>query len=374
MCEQLDVPLDVVPLTEQYWEHVVGHCIAEVRAGRTPNPDVLCNSRVKFGAFYDFLATQHADAFDRIASGHYARVERAASEPDAASSEAPGVRLALTRDAVKDQTYFLSHLSQRQLSRTLFPLGVLTKGEVRRLAAAAGLPNKDRKDSQGLCFLGKVKFSEFIQVRRPATRAHFLVRRRARCFCTLRGACLPLRDGGAMAQWAAQISSRVCYAQGHLGTWPGPIIDEDSGRAVAVHHGFWFFTVGQRTGLDLGTLANGPWYVVRKDARNNAVFVSRDYHAADKARDRFECDSLNWIEAPPPEVQLGKCASGGQVHVKVRHGPEAYAVLELRVLDDGARVAVALPCNDQGLAAGQFAAFYRDGVCLGSGVICSTGT
>jgi tRNA-5-taurinomethyluridine 2-sulfurtransferase len=178
------VPLTTVPLTTQYWERVVSHCVEQIHSGRTPNPDVLCNSRVKFGAFFEYLQ-QHPARFDRVASGHYACVE---SEPHVADESSTGrsgeetfharidrctfdrqkkpdkVRLRLTPDSWKDQTYFLASLSQEQLQHVLFPLGHLTKKKVRELAAAVQLPTMARKDSQGICFLGKVKFSEFIKV------------------------------------------------------------------------------------------------------------------------------------------------------------------------------------------------------------------
>jgi tRNA-5-taurinomethyluridine 2-sulfurtransferase len=113
-------------------------------------------------------------------------------------------------------------------------------------------------------------------------------------------------------------------------------------------------------------------YVVRKDSKTNAVYVSREYHSKDKLRDRFECDAMNWIGQPPAQVTNGYDADGQQVHVKVRHGPNMFAVQELRVHSGGARATVILPSNDQGLAAGQYAVFYNRGKCLGSGVICST--
>lgn len=170
VCDQLSVPLSVVPLTNQYWERVVSHCVQEIKNGRTPNPDVLCNSRVKFGAFFEYLS-KHDSGFDRVASGHYARVKRvlidedSPSEPrDHVETHCRDVSLCLTPDAVKDQTYFLANLSQDQLQKVLFPLGTLTKSEVRRLAKTANLPTMQRKDSQGICFLGKVKFNEFIKV------------------------------------------------------------------------------------------------------------------------------------------------------------------------------------------------------------------
>ncbi|PRW20746.1 tRNA-specific 2-thiouridylase [Chlorella sorokiniana] len=335
VCKRLGVELRMVPLTDQYWDRVVAHCISEIRQGRTPNPDVLCNSRVKFGAFYEYLEKEHGAAFDRVASGHYARLERgpvagiaaapagAAGQAGEAAAQLPplaqqqqqceeqqqDVRLALTPDAVKDQTYFLAHLSQRQLARTLFPLGHLTKPQVRALAEAADLPNKARKDSQGICFLGKVKFSEFVRE--------------------------------------------------HLGEWPGPIVEEESDEVVGYHRGFWFHTVGQRKGIPL---SGGPWYVTRKDPHHNAVYVSRQYHEHAHRRDAFTCGPISWCSAARPDPAL-------PLFCKVRHGPHMYGC-QLEASSDGSsELRVTLDGNDQGLAAGQFAVFYQAGVCLGSAVI-----
>ncbi|KAL4545911.1 hypothetical protein Ndes2526B_g05035 [Nannochloris sp. 'desiccata'] len=297
-CDRLGVELKVVPLSQQYWDRVVAHCISEVRSGRTPNPDVLCNSRVKFGAFIEHLEMQKEDNirrihnggcentnfedkgrkpfhWDRIASGHYARIDRSSSlsEP----------RLALTPDAIKDQTYFLAHLSPSQLANTLFPLGNLTKPQVRALAAAAALPNQDRKDSQGICFLGKVRFSEFIKE--------------------------------------------------HLGEWPGPIIEEESGQVLGYHQGFWFHTVGQRKGIPLH---GGPCWTT----------------------ETLKID----LEKP--------------LQCKVRHGPNLYeCTMEILDTEEGGgeikKARIGLNGIDQGLAEGQYAVFYQNGYCLGCAVICS---
>ncbi|CAI6008540.1 unnamed protein product [Closterium sp. NIES-65] len=205
VCDEINIPLHIVHLTDAYWQRVVTHCVGEIRSGRTPNPDMLCNSRIKFGAFYDHLDFTHFDrvasghyarvirspppgrshpgesvavrlvlsadevryhlrrlktlySFDCVASGHYARVVPSLTDPSQPGQSAAAVRLVLSADEVKDQTYFLSHLSQQQLSRVMFPLGALTK--VRQLAAAFNLPNQSRKDSQGICFLGKVRPGE----------------------------------------------------------------------------------------------------------------------------------------------------------------------------------------------------------------------
>ncbi|EIE25683.1 5-methylaminomethyl-2-thiouridylate-methyltransferase [Coccomyxa subellipsoidea C-169] len=301
VCEQAGVQLHTVPLTEQYWQRVVSHCLAEIKAGRTPNPDMLCNSRVKFGAFYEYLEQQHGAGFDRIASGHYARIIRDPQNPSAP------VELALTPDPIKDQTYFLAHLTQQQLSRTIFPLGPLTKGEVRRWAAALQLPNQARRDSQGICFLGKVRFSEFVRE--------------------------------------------------HLGTWPGAIVEEETGELLGHHEGFWFYTLGQRKGI---YLSGGPWFVSRKDPDANVVYVSRNYYDEDRRRDSFVCGGFNWIA-------LERMDPARPLFCKVRHGPNMYRCTMEEL--PGGEARVVLEGNDQGLAAGQFACFYQDGVCLGSAVI-----
>ena len=142
VCEQAGVPLRVVPLQTEYQEQVVSHALAELKAGRTPSPDILCNQHIKFGLFFDHIDS----SFEKVVSGHYAQVEERADH----------YRLKRSPDAIKDQTYFLARLNQAQLRRIWFPIGHLTKPAVRDLAHKWDLPNRDRKDSQGICFLGKI--------------------------------------------------------------------------------------------------------------------------------------------------------------------------------------------------------------------------
>ncbi|XP_015875893.2 uncharacterized protein LOC107412608 isoform X1 [Ziziphus jujuba] len=304
VCSQVDVPLEVVHLTDEYWENVVSYIIDEYRCGRTPNPDVLCNTRIKFGAFMDAISKMD---FDYVASGHYANVIHSSrSQTDNITV------LELSNDMVKDQTYFLSHLSQAQLKRLIFPLGCVSKEEVRKLATKFDLPNKDRKDSQGICFLGKIKFSEFV---------------------------------------ARQIGEKE-----------GIILEAETGDLLGKHRGFWFYTIGQRQGL---RLPGGPWYVVEKDVRNNVVFVSRNYFSFDKRRRLFRVGSLKWLSGLPPNHI-------SQLRCKVRHGPGFYncSLTMESGKDSHEDVAVVhLSEDDQGLAAGQFAAFYQGKTCLGSGII-----
>lgn len=297
LCEQLDVPLEVISLQKEYHEKVVCHAVEEIKAGRTPNPDILCNSRVKFGVFYDAIG----DRFDKVATGHYAQVIK----QDGVYS------LLQAPDAVKDQSYFLSHLSQDQLKRALFPIGHLEKPQVRELAQKFDLPTKDRKDSQGICFLGKLKFRDFV--------AHY------------------------------------------CGIEKGPMIEKETGTLMGEHDGFWFYTIGQRQGL---RLAGGPWYVVGKDPQENIIYISRNYYSDDKKRDSFTVDRCNWFGAVPQESR--------EVQVKMRHGAHKYPAT-ITPLENGT-VSVQLADRDQGIAPGQFAVFYDNNRCLGGGVIAHAQT
>jgi tRNA (5-methylaminomethyl-2-thiouridylate)-methyltransferase len=317
VCEQVDVPLEVVSLQKEYWDRVVSYTLDEVKKGRTPNPDMMCNARVKFGAFYDKID----DSFEKVATGHYAQVETASV---GASYMTPQrMRLMRSKDSVKDQTYFLAHLSQDQLQRAMFPIGHLIKDEVRALAKKYDLPNQARKDSQGICFLGNIDYKEFIR--------H------------------------------------------HLGKKKGDIIEFESNKKLAQHDGFWFYTKGQRHGLGL---SGGPWYVVEKDVDQNIVYVSNHYHEEDKHRDTIKVEDVHLID---PAMKVADLLEVEGLRVKVRHGEHDYAVQILSLQDSpldkgglgGIRnpLAVKIDGNDQGLAAGQFAVFYDGEVCLGSGVI-----
>ena len=291
VCEQAEVPLKIISLQKEYWDRVVAHTVAEIKAGRTPNPDILCNQRVKFGAFYDHIGSE----YDYVATGPYARISRNGDQ----------LELHTTDDPVKDQTYFLAQVSKEQLARVIFPIGHLTKVQVRKEAERFDLPNKDRKDSQGICFLGKLKFSEFVK--------H------------------------------------------HMGEKEGPLVEIETGTQMGTHSGFWFYTIGQRQGIGL---SGGPWYVTAKDPETNTVYISREYYTDDKMRDTFVVSGCNWIAGAPDKDTL---------RVKLRHGPH-YNTATLARRDDESYI-VRLAERDQGLAEGQYAVFYDDTKCLGGGVI-----
>lgn len=304
VCDQAGVQLEDIPLQHAYWNDVVSYTVSEARKGRTPNPDVMCNTRIKFGAF--FKSVMNTERFAHVVTGHYAR-RRTCEHTGRAL-------LRMSADIHKDQTYFLSHLTQDQVARVQFPLGDLQKTQVRQLAQSYGLPNRNRPDSQGICFLGKLKFDEFLAL--------------------------------------------------HVGEQLGPLVDYDSGEKVGTHKGFWFFTVGQRKGIGL---SGGPWYVVTKNIENNIVYVSRRYHSPEKERRQFQFDSPVWIADRWPD-SLSEVGQTAHLGVKIRHGPNMHRAQVTRTgMGTGA---VLLENRDKGLALGQFCAFYEDdGTCLGSGII-----
>lgn len=315
VCEEAEVPLTVVPFQKEYWERVVSYTIDEVKHGRTPNPDMLCNARIKFGAFLDFLSGKSSSesfdperkveglveghdfgGFDKVATGHYAWTEEHGGE----------TLLRVSPDPIKDQTYFLSQLSQAQVAKALFPIGKYEKHEVRVLAEKFALPNAKRKDSQGICFLGKIPFDKFLEY--------------------------------------------------HLGKRPGKLVEYETGKVMGEHDGFWYFTVGQRRNI---RLSGGPWYVVRKDPETNEVSISHGEHREFRARDAFVVGDPNWISGRAPEKK--------ELMVKIRHGAKMYKAA-IESLEDG-KLKVALEEKDPGVAEGQFAVFYDGDYCLGGGVI-----
>lgn len=291
VCEKLNVPLEVLPLQNEYWDMVVSYTIAEIKEGRTPNPDIFCNSLIKFGQFYDKIDS----SFEKVASGHYAVIEECEGN----------YFLKRSPDPVKDQTYFLALLTPQQLSRAMFPIGIYDKSQIRILAHQFALPNMDRKDSQGICFLGQIKFNEFVK--------H------------------------------------------HLGEIEGDILEYETGKKLGLHPGYYFFTIGQRSGLGL---SGGPWYVVKKDIANNIIYISRE-NLGKRARDNFDVGKFNWFSGEFPQRK--------ELLVKIRHGAHFYnCSLEQTDKNTGH---VVLNRPDQGIAAGQFAVFYEGDYCLGGGVI-----
>lgn len=314
IARKYNLPLKVVSLHEEYWDHVMTYTLNTVSKGLTPHPDMMCNKLIKFG----FFEKRWGHEFDKTATGHYASIIEKNGK----------YYLATAKDPVKDQTDFLAQISYEQLSHLMFPLGNLPKSEVRRLAAEARLPNASRKDSQGICFLGKIDYADFIKR--------------------------------------------------NLGEKEGPVIEIETGRKIGTHKGYWFYTIGQRKGLGM---SGGPWYVVKKNVRDNVIYVSNGFDTHKQYGREIRVEEMHWItESPFHEVLAAKeetsesvPESGTAVTIeiafKTRHSPEFYHGTISRMADGSC--IIQSDSDVQGIAPGQFAIVYSPDkrLCLGSGMI-----
>ena len=310
VADVIGIELEHVNFAAEYKDRVFAEFLREYQAGRTPNPDVLCNAEIKFKAFLDHALRLGAE---QIATGHYARV-RLCTQP-----AEPGGRYELLRgvDGSKDQSYFLHRLNQAQLARTLFPVGELKKTQVRELAAEIRLPNAKKKDSTGICFIGERPFREFLNR--------------------------------------------------YLSHEPGDI-EDDRGRVVGRHVGLSFYTIGQRQGLGIGGLKtkgrrggadHAPWYVVGKDLEDNVLRVVQ-------GRDHPGLQSLS-LEAADASWVAGRAPEGGHDAAKTRYRQADAPCAFTPAGDD--RFALAFDAPQWAVAPGQSAVLYDGEVCLGGGVI-----
>ena len=289
--------MEVVSLHEEYWENVVSYTIDAVKRGLTPNPDMMCNKLIKFGCFEQKWGRD----FDKTATGHYAT-----------TTELNGkVYLSTAKDKFKDQTDFLAQVDYLQISKLMFPIGNLLKSEVRDIAEKQGLPSAKRKDSQGICFLGKINYNDFIER--------------------------------------------------YLGKRTGKIIELETGKILGKHNGYWFHTIGQRKGLGL---SGGPWFVIKKDIRRNIIYVSNGYGVETQFGKTINLQGFNFITEDP----WGEFDDEREITFKIRHTPE-FTHGRIRRIGDLYRIE-----SDekiQGIAPGQFSVVYdkESHLCLGSGMI-----
>lgn len=298
VCSLLDIPYYSVNFAKQYEERVFSYFLKEYEAGRTPNPDVLCNREIKFGPFREYALSLGADY---IATGHYCGIEHTADGRH---------RLLKAADAGKDQTYFLNQVREEQLANVLFPLASLPKPEVRKLAEKYNLATAEKKDSTGICFIGERNFRKFLREYMPAK--------------------------------------------------PGKIVTLD-GETVGEHIGLMYYTIGQRKGLDLGGKhgEEGRWFVVRKDLKNNILYVS---HGDESPLYSKACraSGLNWIGYMPPRTF--ECTA------KFRYRQPEQKV---KVTLEGGEALVEFEQPQRAVTEGQYAVFYDQTACLGGGVIDS---
>jgi tRNA-specific 2-thiouridylase len=309
VCKTLGIQLHTANFAAEYWDNVFEHFIQEYRAGRTPNPDILCNREIKFKAFLDYASELGADL---IATGHYARrVTRQTPRGTQGAQEAQ-TYLLKGIDNNKDQSYFLSAVNEAALERSLFPVGELEKPAVRDLAARHGFITHDKKDSTGICFIGERKFKDFLQRYLPAT--------------------------------------------------PGAIETVD-GEEVGRHHGLMYHTYGQRQGLGIGGLqqhGEAPWYVVGKDLQRNVLLVAQGNDNPWLFSVVLRATQLSWINRLPPVLPL-HCTA------KIRYRqPDQACVVEQ---DGEAAVRVTFIAPQRAVTPGQTIVFYDGDVCLGGAVI-----
>lgn len=294
VCAHLGIPLKQVNFAAEYWDRVFERFLAEHRAGRTPNPDVLCNKEIKFKAFLDYARDLGAT---RIATGHYARIDARDGRP----------HLLKARDRNKDQTYFLCAVTQEALACTLFPIGELTKPEVRSLAQSIGLPNYDRPDSTGICFIGERNYKPFL--------TRFLA-----------------AEPGDMRTPEGEIKGR--------------------------HDGLTYYTLGQRHGLGVGG-PGGAWYVVAKDIASNTLYVAQGEHHPALYHDALVATDAHWINAPP--------RLGAKLTAKTRYR-QADQPCAVEPQPDG-RLRVVFESPQRALTPGQSVVFYNGEECLGGATI-----
>jgi len=299
VASQIGIPYYSVNFEKEYWDRVFAYFLAEYRAGRTPNPDVMCNKEIKFKAFLDYAMQLGADY---VATGHYAQVEK---------DEGGVVHMLRGADGNKDQTYFLSQLSQEQLAKVMFPLGHIEKPKVREIAEKAGLATAKKKDSTGVCFIGERNFKQFL--------SHYL----------------PAKKGNMMTL---------------------------DGEVKGQHDGLMYYTIGQRQGLGIGGggKSNDPWFVVGKDLATNTLYVGQGFHHPALYADSLKASQMHFTtnEEKPTEFT---CTA------KFRYRQQDTPVTVRLLADDQSEIIFDQPVR--AITPGQAVVLYDGAECLGGGII-----
>ncbi|MCD4833428.1 MAG: tRNA 2-thiouridine(34) synthase MnmA [Bacteroidales bacterium] len=327
--KKLDISLHTVDLSDQYRKRVVDYMFSEYERGRTPNPDVLCNREIKFDLFIDEALKLGADY---VATGHYCRKE---------TKEINGktiYRLLAGADPNKDQSYFLCQLSQKQISKVLFPIGELLKPEVRKIADEQGLATASRKDSQGICFVGKVDLPTFLKQKLKAKKGDIIE--------------IPENYYNNLNPSDELIDISKAYQY-----------KRDDGKVIAEHHGAHFYTIGQRKGLNIGGTGK-PMYVIATDVKENIVYVGRgDEHPGLYRNGLFiSNDETHWVR-PDFKLQVNE-SKDLLIRIRYRQLLQKGKLIAKR---EGLYIVFEKP--QRGIAAGQFAAWYDSDELIGSGVI-----
>ena len=310
------VNFEIIDLHKEYWDEVVKYTMDTIKKGYTPNPDVMCNTLIKFGAFYNKIGYK----YDYIATGHYATKVGYVDGINQLDAQSAEWWICPAKDPVKDQVDFIANIDTKKvpISKILFPIGMLMKDEVRKIAEENHLINAKRKDSQGICFLGKINYNDYIEQ--------------------------------------------------YLGRREGDIIDADTCKILGKHNGYWFYTIGQRKGLGL---SGGPWYVIGKDIKKNEVYVSKYINR--NASNEFMIGNINWLTSDLiKEYNKLKDLDSYiicNIQFKIRHTPQVFSG-KLRYINEDNKLIV--ECDDLiSVAPGQYCILYDDtySYCYGCGEI-----
>lgn len=332
VAQHLGIPFQVVDLSSDYKKRIVDYMFREYEAGRTPNPDVLCNREIKFDVFLKEALSLGADF---VATGHYCRK---IIHENGSHGLLSGV------DSNKDQSYFLCQVSQEQLQKALFPIGELTKKEVRSIAAEHGLITAEKKDSQGLCFVGKISLPTFLQ-QQLAPKA---------------GSVVEIPDD--LEQFSAYAS--IPHTMESVEELAKPFSYQFSmGKHVANHQGAHYYTIGQRKGLHIGGRPK-PSFVLATDTKENIIYSGQtdEHPGLYRLALRLESKELNWIQYIPNEA----LEKGFECSIRIRY---RQALQKGTLLKKGERLYVLFEKQQRGITPGQFAAFYQGEELLGSGII-----
>lgn len=307
VADKIGIKLHTANFAMEYWDRVFEHFLAEYSAGRTPNPDILCNKEVKFKAFLDYALTLGADY---IATGHYAR--RGFSDE---TGKAPLLR---GLDNNKDQSYFLHAVAGDKIAKTLFPVGALEKPEVRRIAEQYDLATAKKKDSTGICFIGERRFKDFLQQYLPAQKGD---------------------------------------------------IYTDDGKKIGTHDGLMYYTLGQRGGIGIGGVKDrdeAPWFVLHKDLDNNRLIVGQGHDHPMLQSTELTAYKLDWVVDAPAQLFT---AQGYRCTAKTRYRQPDQACIVFALDETGDTIKVVFDEPQRAVTPGQSCVFYRDDICLGGGVI-----
>lgn len=312
VCDKIGIKLHTANFAMEYWDRVFEHFLAEYKAGRTPNPDILCNKEIKFKAFLDYALTLGADF---IATGHYTR--RSVTYNNADGIEVAQLLRGL--DNNKDQSYFLHAVGGDKIAKTLFPVGELEKPVVRQIAEEHGLITANKKDSTGICFIGERRFKDFLQQYLPAQK--------------------------------------------------GDIVTDD-GHVIGQHDGLMYYTLGQRGGIGIGGVKDRPeepWFVLAKDLDKNRLIVGQGHEHPMMMSTELQAYKLDWVDGLPPKDIFEE--SGLRCMAKSRYRQPDQACNVFAIDEQGLQVKVVFDEPQRAVTPGQSAVFYINEVCLGGGVI-----